>query len=207
MIKINLLEVEKERRVKAAAAAGVPTSLLFILILGGTLATFGIFYFTKSSKAADLEKDVEQKRQRKKELEPYIKRVDELEKRRDDLAKKNHAIEELRSQRTIPVHIMDEVSRSIPEYLWLTNVTIKGNNLDIEGETIQEQAIPTFMKAISASEFIGETRLIETRQKAASGTQSVSTAFKVSAPVTNPFKPKQLEDEQLVKPTRNTRKR
>jgi type IV pilus assembly protein PilN len=206
MIKINLLEVEKERRVKAAGAGGIPTSLLAIVILGGTAAAFGIFYFTKTSKLAELEKDVEQKRLRKKELEPYIRRVDELEKRRDDLAKKNHAIEELRSQRTIPVHIMDEVSRAVPEYLWLTGLSIKGNSLDIEGETLQEQAIPTLMKNLTASEFIGQTRLIETHQKATTGTQNVSTAFTIQAPVTNPFKPKEPVDEDLVKAARRTRK-
>jgi type IV pilus assembly protein PilN len=210
MIKINLLEVEKERRapkpgVAVGAAAG-PTTLIAALILGLTLAAFLVHFFVKKSQLAALQKDVAQKRERKKELEPYIKRVDELERRRNELAKKNYAIEELRSQRTIPVHIMDEISRALPEYLWLTNVNLKGAILSIDGETLQEQAIPTFMKSLDASQFIGTPRMIETKQKVASGNLNTgpSTTFKIAAGITNPFKPKTPEVKETSSKKRKT---
>lgn len=197
MIKINLLEVEKERRPKAAAAGpgGAPTALLAILIFGAAAAGFFVHYWVKNGKLHALQEDVIHKRAQKKELEPYIKRVDELEARRNELAKKNHAIEELRSQRTIPVHIMDEMSRSLPEYLWLTNLSLQGARISIDGETLQEQAIPTYMKNLEASEFIGGVQLMETHQRAlAQGSQTTSTIFKLAAGVTNPFKPKPVDD-------------
>jgi type IV pilus assembly protein PilN len=192
MIKINLLEVERERRPKAVAApGGVPTGLLAAAILGGTVAIFVFYYIAIGNRLTNLTRDVEQKRIRKKELEPYIKRVDELEARKNELAKKNHAIEELRSRRTIPVHILDEVSRALPDFLWLTNMDIKGEVLTITGQTLQEQAIPTFMKNLDASEFIGTCSLIQTTQTGDASTKS--TQFQISAPITNPFKPKELE--------------
>lgn len=201
MIKINLLEVEKERRPRSTAASagggggGAPTLLLAIVVFGVAAAGFIGHYWVKKGKYEALNEDVIQKRAKKKELEPYIKRVDELEARRNELAKKNHAIEELRSQRTIPVHIMDELSRSLPEYLWLTNLALKGATLAIDGETLQEQAIPNFMKNMEASEFVGEVRLIQTQQKpSAGGSATITTAFKLSATVTNPFKPKPVDD-------------
>ncbi len=210
MIKINLLEVEKERRAPkpglAVGAAAGPTTLIAVLILGLTLGAFLIHFFVKRSQLAALQKDVAQKRERKKELEPYIKRVDELERRRNELAKKNYAIEELRSQRTIPVHILDEVSRALPEYLWLTNINLKGAVLSIDGETLQEQAIPTFMKSLDSSQFIGTPRMIETKQKITSGIEGgQSTAFKIAAAITNPFKPKTPEvKETSKKPKKST---
>jgi type IV pilus assembly protein PilN len=191
MIKINLLEVEKERRVKTATPGGVPTALLALVIIGLSIAAFIFYYLAKQKQVADLEVDIAKKRIQKKELEPYIKRVEELDARRQELAKKNHAIELLRSQRTIPVHIMDEVSRALPDYLWIKNLELKGELLNIDGETLQEQAIPTFMKNLDASEFIGTCSLIETRQPL--GAAQPSTSFKISAPVTNPFKPKEPE--------------
>jgi type IV pilus assembly protein PilN len=209
MIKINLLEVEKERRAPkpgiAAGAVGGPTTLIAALMIGLAIGAFLLHYFIKKSQLAALQKDVQQKRERKKELEPYIKRVDELERRRNELAKKNYAIEELRSQRTIPVHILDEVSRSVPEYLWLTAMNLKGPLLSIDGETLQEQAIPTFMKTLDSSQFIGTPRLIETKQKTTTSPTGggVSTQFKISAAITNPFKPKEPE----VKPITTKRKR
>ena len=203
MIKINLLEVEKERRPSkpgiASAGGGGPTALIAALMIGLAIGAFLLHYFIKKSQLATLTKDVIQKRERKKELEPYIKRVDELERRRNELAKKNYAIEELRSQRTIPVHILDEVSRSIPEYLWLTNLTLKGAVLSIDGETLQEQAIPTLMKTLDSSQFIGTPRLIETKQRATTGQQAgSSTQFKLSAAITNPFKPKAPEVKETT---------
>ena len=211
MIKINLLEVEKERRapkpgVAVGAAAG-PTTLIAAVILGLTLGAFLIHFFVKRSQLSTLQKDVAQKRERKKELEPYIKRVDELERRRNELAKKNYAIEELRSQRTIPVHILDEVSRALPEYLWLTNVNLKGSLLSIDGETLQEQAIPTFMKTLGASQFIDTPRMIETKQKTTSGIGGgQSTTFKIAAAITNPFKPKtpEVKETPSKKPRKST---
>ena len=205
MIKINLLEVERERRPKAAApAGGVPTMLLALLIIGASLVAFVLYYLAISNRLSSLLTDVQQKRIKKKELEPYIKRVDELEARKVELAKKNNAIEQLRSQRTIPVHILDEVGRSLPEYLWLTSMILKGEVLSIDGETLQEQAIPTFMKNLDASEFIGTCRLIETKQVGVPGASHGSTTFKIASPITNPFKPKPAETTES-KPT--TRKR
>lgn len=198
MIKINLLEVEKERKVRkggggpAAPGAPVPTAILAIGLIGLGVAGLAFNYVRNSSKLSDLEADVSKMRAKKAELEPYIKRVDELEKRRDELAKKNAAIEELRSQRTIPVHIMDEVSRALPDYLWLTNVTLKGEILAIDGATLQEQAISTFMKNLEASEFIGPCSLIETKEV---GGATAFTTFRISAPITNPFKSAAPEED------------
>jgi type IV pilus assembly protein PilN len=209
MIKINLLEVEKERRTKTAAApAGAfPTGLAFIGIVGLTLLLFGFLFWQTSNALSTLEKDVAQKREKRKELDPYIKKVEELEKRRNELALKNNAIETLRSQRTIPVHLMDEISRALPEYLWLTNVTLKGGVIGIEGETVQEQAIPTFMSNLDASEFIGTPSLIETKMKnATGGPQTASTTFKIAAPVTNPFKPKEPEISTATTTTKTKKK-
>lgn len=206
MIKINLLEVDtKERRPKAAAPGGggggagvapVPVFLIGGALVAAAVVGIVIWYVTLSSQVSNLQKDVQAKEQLKKELEPYIKRVDELEARRNELKKKNQAIEQLRSQRTIPVHILDEVSRALPEYLWLTNLTLKGASLQIDGETLQEQAIPTFMKNLDASEFIGSTSLVVTKQRQTSGANPTSTQFTITASITNPFKPKEETDQK-----------
>lgn len=75
-------------------------------------------------------------------------------------------------------------------------LSIKGSTLSIDGETLQEQAIPTFMKSLDTSEFIGTASLIETKQKTTGGSGNVTTMFKISAPITNPFKPKTPEVEE-----------
>jgi Fimbrial assembly protein (PilN) len=66
---------------------------------------------------------------------------------------------------------------------------LAGELLSIDGTTLQEQAIPTFMKNLDASEFVGTCSLIETTQPL--GAEQRATSFKISAPITNPFKPKE----------------
>jgi type IV pilus assembly protein PilN len=212
MIKINLLEVEKERRTKATPAGAVPTTILAIAILGITALVFLLIFFRVSSQLTEITKDVAVKQAKKKELEPYIKRVDELEKRRNELALKNDAIETLRSQRTIPVHVLDEVSRALPEYLWVTNMVMKGTSLAIDGETLQEQAIPAFMNSLEASEFIalppGGTGIVETKVKSGvSKTGAQITTFKLLVAITNPFKPKEPEGGTTTSKTTKTTKK
>ena len=78
---------------------------------------------------------------------------------------------------------MDELSRSLPEYLWLTNLALKGATLAIDGETLQEQAIPNFMKNLEASEFVGAVQLIQTQQKpSAGGSATITTALYLNFP-------------------------
>lgn len=215
MIKINLLEVEKERKTRkggggggpAAAGGGpVPTSILMIGIIGLGVAGLAFNYIRNSSKLSDLETDVARMRAKKAELEPYIKKVDDLELRRAELQKKNDAIEQLRSQRTIPVHILDEVSRAVPDYLWITTLAVKGSTLSIDGATLQEQAISSFMKNLEASEFVGTPSLIETKEVAVKKGVPPSTNFKISAPITNPFKPPPTEEETTKTTTTKKRK-
>ena len=42
-------------------------------------------------------------------------------------------IEELRKGQSAPVHMLDELSKALPEMLWLTQVKQDGGDLTIEG--------------------------------------------------------------------------
>jgi hypothetical protein len=59
------------------------------------------------------------------------------------------------------------------------------------------------MKNLNASEFVGTCSLIETTQPL--GAAQPSTSFKISAPVTNPFKPKEPEPTTTPPPGRKSK--
>lgn len=208
MIKINLLEVEKERKTRktgggpAVPGGPAPTGILAIGIIGLGIAALAFQFVRYNGKLNDMTTDVQRMRAKKAELEPYIKKVDELEAKRDELKKKNEAIQQLRSQRTIPVHIMDEVSRALPDNLWIGSLVVKGSMLTIDGTTLQEQAISTFMKSLEASAFIGPCNLVVSKQTgSASGGATQVTGYTISAPITNPFAPK-VEDSASTTTTK-----
>ena len=85
MIKINLLEVDKERKARkgpAAAPGAVPTELLAIVIILAGVLGFGFNYWTVNRQLTEITKDVEAKKKKRADLDHYIKEVDELEARR-----------------------------------------------------------------------------------------------------------------------------
>jgi hypothetical protein len=65
------------------------------------------------------------------------------------------------------------------------------------------------MSNLDASEFIGTPSLIETKMKnaTAGGTATSSTTFKITAPVTNPFKPKEPEISTTTTTTKTAKKK
>ena len=135
MIKINLLETPKEKEAKAievSAAPPISSILIFgiLIVIVGIVISMILWYqanteFEKSKKQLDAAVN------EKKELEPYIKQVVIYEKKKNLLEAKKNAIDLLRRNRSLPVHILDEVTKSLPQFLWLDSLAVKGNKIEL----------------------------------------------------------------------------
>ena len=73
------------------------------------------------SNATSTRRGVEEQR-----LIQVISEVREFEARRGRLEQRVSLIEELRRGQTAPVHILDQISRSLPDMVWLTKMTQTG---------------------------------------------------------------------------------
>src|SRR6185312_11333469 len=60
-------------------------------------------------------------------------------------------IEQLRRGQTAPVHVLDEVSKSIPDRLWLTSMLQSGKEFTIEGRTTSLTALSDFVANLEGS--------------------------------------------------------
>ncbi len=190
MIKINLLEMPKEKEAKAIAVkAAPPVSSIVILgiiivIIGIIIA--GIWWYQTNSELVASQKQLDDARKELKELEPYIKEVVLFEKKKNTLAAKKDAIDLLRKSRSMPVHILDEISKSLPQFLWLETVTVKGNLLEIKGSCTNKLDPSSFVNNLEQSDFFSNVRLIQVSLSQSSG-GSESYSFSITANIANPF--------------------
>ncbi len=163
MIKINLLvEARAERTARAPliafGAANLNNYILLGLIVAG-LAFVGLRYWSLSSKLSAIKADIATNQREYERLKPIIAEVEAFKKRNAELRHKIDVIEELKKNQYGPVRIMDEVSKALPDLLWLTNMNLNGAVLTLHGQALNENAVANFISNLGASPFFAEPSL------------------------------------------------
>ena len=103
-------------------------------------------------------------------LGPVVDQVERLDAERDRLEQHVELIQGLRSGQSGPVHVLDELSRAMPEGLWLAQLEQDADDIVVEGRTFTLSALSDFMANLEGSEFfdppveIIDSQLEETEQ-------------------------------------------
>jgi type IV pilus assembly protein PilN len=97
---------------------------------------------------------------------------DSLTAREGVIAQKLEVIQQIDAGRYTWPHILDEISRALPQYVWLDAVTQIGEEghlprIQIDGYAGTPFALTRFMEQLESSPFLGGTRLISTAQSRA----------------------------------------
>ncbi len=157
MIKINLIAEGKKavtRKSKAAAAGAPPTDMSQLLLLGGLLVGLalwgGYWFYLRHQIAVRAEKIVEHEAEVKR-LESIIKEVEDYKIKKAALEHKINVINELKQNQQGPVRIMDQVSRALPELLWLERMDVNGTNIGVNGSAFNINAIANFIENLDKS--------------------------------------------------------
>jgi Tfp pilus assembly protein PilN len=177
MIRINLLKPEtkdiretvaipmiSEERGKTGPSLG---NLIFVLLVIG----LGMFYFLQQ-KAFNRENTLLAKaRQEKSQLQYVEAKLEEQRKARESLDRKITLIESLNAQRGLAPRIMDELSRRIPDWVWLSEVVYDDKGIQIKGRALSNNLISDYIGSLEASPQIMNVNLISSTQKTAKGDQ------------------------------------
>lgn len=165
MIRINLLKPEgKEVREVQTAAEGeykvkkkFPIGLLVLLL--GIIAIVALYFYQKNeiSKEQAL---LDAARQEKKSLEYVEVKLRELEVQRNNLKRKIDLINDLKSQQANAVIIMDELSKKIPDWVWLTDTTFSANRINLKGRSISNNLLADYIYNIKQSPYFDNVNLI-----------------------------------------------
>lgn len=168
MIKINLVREGRAVRgagaapgVTAAAAAG-PSNLNNILIIGGLILGLLIgagWWFLQKRALAERLETVAVKTDEAKRLESIIKEVEDYQKRKDNLQKRIDLINQLKQSQKGPVRIMDQISKDLPDLVWLDKLSMSGGVITIDGRGLNPNAIANFVENIKSDKFFEEPDL------------------------------------------------
>lgn len=162
MIKINLLPVKRKRRPKV-----VPPKLpVFPIVIGliFALAVSGYRWFSMESNISTLRAEKSSAERKLIDLKVKIREVEDFEKDNKRFEEKTDIIEQLRKNQSGPVCLLDEVSKGIPERLWLSALNESGGTVTLDGLSFSNSDIVTFVGNLKASPYLTDVALIESRQ-------------------------------------------
>jgi type IV pilus assembly protein PilN len=144
MIKINLLPKERRGR---AISVGRP---IVYVVAGCVVALAGMAggWWWLEGQVQQLQQDVRQKRA---ELERYaneIKKVEHFLGERKRLQERLQVVAKLSAEQEGPVRLLDQVSRTLPDEVWLTGMTKSRDKLMLQGYAFSNFGIANFMTAL-----------------------------------------------------------
>lgn len=151
MIRINLLAVDRKPERKGSGLAGQKVAILGTAILAVTALLVGWRVFALRSEGARLDQDLRAAQAEQLRLRSILQQVQEFEGRKQQLQQRVALIEELRKGQTGPVRMLDEISRALPDRLWLTQVAQEPGGVKIDGRTTSLTSLSDFVGNLESS--------------------------------------------------------
>ena len=156
MIRINLLAVERSAGKKKASAGVTAAQRVTIgaaLIVLSTVVGIGWWFWSLRPESKQLDEDIRRAEVEAQQLRSVLAQVQKFETERARLQQRVTLIEQLRKGQTGPVHILDEVSRALPERLWLVSMSQRGADFTVEGRTTSLTGVSDFVANLEASQW------------------------------------------------------
>jgi type IV pilus assembly protein PilN len=145
MIKINLLPQEERKRRQPVGSKKI------LGILGGVVAAaaMGYGWWWLGGIVDDLQGDIKKAQAELKRYEALAKQVDKFQADKKRLEEKLKIIQTLVAAQGGPVKLLDEVSKALPNDVWLTAMSRSGKKLDVSGIAFSNFSIANFMTNLS----------------------------------------------------------
>jgi len=160
LIRINLLT-----EAKAAAARKkspiLPTgarlnNILFWAGIAAGVAYIAIMGYARWSTRRQLDEEITKARLEANRLKSIIEEVKGYEDKKKNLEDKINLINQLKTNQKGPVRLMDEVSKALPDLVWLSNVDVAGSQITMRGKTLAIPAVATYVENLKRSPFFAE---------------------------------------------------
>lgn len=148
MVRINLLPRE-EKPSKSAQLWG--RIFMWSLVAAVVVIAVGLgLHLMRSREISTLKYDIEQTRVEQEKYRREAAMVTELTEKRRLIAQRIGVIEGLDRDRYLRVQFLEDVARSVPEYIWLESFSEISGNVSMRGNAFSNLAISRFMDALEA---------------------------------------------------------
>jgi type IV pilus assembly protein PilN len=92
-------------------------------------------------------------------VDEEIKEISELQKVRRSLIERMEVIQDLQGSRPSIVHLFSEIVSTVPNGVYLKSLSQTGGNLLVNGEAESNARVSTYMRNLSASEWLKDPNL------------------------------------------------
>jgi type IV pilus assembly protein PilN len=162
MIRVNLLLVrEVKRRLELRSQIQVACVAL-LLAVGGCAWFFFMQMQTHGARVrelAQIEADI-------KALQKIVDEVEAFQRQARLLQRKVDVITGLKTNQRYPAPLLDEISRRLPEQVWLEALQEAGTSVKISGKSLNgNPGVADFMKNIERSPYFGTAGLVESKSE------------------------------------------
>ena len=152
MIRINLLSegrrpvVARSARPKLSFGDQDPSMIILGIGLAVGLLVAGAWWWQLNNEVESWRGKITSAQAELRELDEYVKKVERFKAKQAELNTKIEVITNLTANQSGPVHVMDEVSKALPDLLWLSDLSIKGTEVTVRGSAFNTNAVAQFIE-------------------------------------------------------------
>jgi type IV pilus assembly protein PilN len=154
MIRINLLVVDRQAaksRVFIPAAYRVTIGATVILL--ATAGLIGWWFWSLRTQSLQLDEDLLKAEAETRQIRSVLEQVRKFESQKALLQQRVTLIEQLRTGQYAPVHLLDEISKSLPDRLWLSELSQAGPEFTLTGMTDSLTAVSDFVANLESTKW------------------------------------------------------
>jgi Tfp pilus assembly protein PilN len=204
LIQVNLLPGGKKRTAKGKGGGfslklpdikGLPTDKWVLgagAVVVAVLAVIAFLFLGVRSDREETQVALDEAVQDSARFADLIARTALLTARRDSIAQKVGIIQGIDQNRYIWPHLLDEISRALPDYTWVNEVTQTTSDpaigVRLNGQAGNNFALTVFMEQLEASAFLQGVTLIQSQQELVGpqGNQQVVAGFTLEVQYVQP---------------------
>ena len=176
MVKINLLAEGKRpiiaRKAKQAAFQINEANLANVVLIGLSAAAVIlalVWFLVLHTRIRNKEEEIRIAQKEVDELQQVIAEVHQYEVKLAELRRKVEVITTLKDNQRGPVQIMDEVSRALPDLLWLNMMQVTATTITFRGSAFNMSAVANFIDNLDRVEAFTEPILRDATRAGGSG--------------------------------------
>ena len=157
MPRINLLpwrEAERKKRQRDFMVAMAGSFVSGLLVIALANLAFSQMIGNQRDRNNRLESEIV-------ELEKSITEIDGLERQKERLLARMEIIEQLQRSRPEIVHLFDEVTRQLPEGVYLTGLKQTGSAVEVQGVAQSSTRVSALMRQIDASSWLTDPDVVK----------------------------------------------
>lgn len=158
MILINLLPHREAAKLKRRESFFV--SLAASALLGGLLA--GLIFVWYQIQITEQQARNTVLRSENQRLDVQIKEVATLEKEISGLRSRQEAVEDLQTERNLPVHLLNEIVKQVPDGVFIKSMKQEGASVSLTGAAQSNERVAELLRNLSSENpFISKPELVE----------------------------------------------